>query len=688
MSAVPKTIKVPANLTRAREGGVEMVGEGEKKELRISISSDTPYLRYDWWTDEEYYEVLDHSPGGFEDGRLKNGMPMLYQHERNKHIGRARSFSSDGKRIMVSDIIWSESDFAKEKRSDMEAGVLVDTSVGYSLIGEGECIGAKDGIPIYRFKWEPHEFSLVSIPADFSVGVGREMDPAKREELQKMEFRELKVSKMIDSSQKREHSRKKETAMADENNPTQQIDVVAERGDAVKAERARVSEIQKYAKAFNQNAKLKTPLNDLERTAINEGHSFDDFRQAVMDNWESATRVEGADADPNIGMSKKERRQFSLAKVMLEAGSAKGLTGLEKAAHEAAVQKYAKDGRTFEGVCIPHDMQASRVDEDWDMSARQIRNLAESMEKDQHVLLGRSLSASVFGSGGFLVGTDLLAGSYIDFLRNVTLIGNGPFGIIELGGLVGNVAIPKQNSTATVYWLAEGAPVNESNFTGGQLYLTPRRMAVQTNFTKQLLAQSTPSVEMLVRNDIALAMGVEEDRVIIQGSGLNGEPVGITNTTGVGADITFGGAATWQDIVDFEYYLENANVRSGQMAFLTTPLTKSRLRATLKVASSTFPIYLWEQARGEYPPINGSMGGIMGESPAYATKNAPSSNVVIFGVFNNNVTKARWAGFDLVVDPYTGAGSETIKTYVNQWIDVAIRYPQAFEVSTDAPAAP
>ena len=81
------------------------------------------------------------------------------------------------------------------------------------------------------------------------------------------------------------------------------------------------------------------------------------------------------------------------------------------------------------------------------------------------------------------------------------------------------------------------------------------------------------------------------------------------------------------------------------------------------------------------------MPGAMNEYPAYATKQVPS-DLVVFGVFNNNFVKARWGGLDVVTDPYTGAASETIKTYVNQWIDTGVRYPQAFEVSVDAPTAP
>ena len=140
---------------------METDGEGDAKKFRMSISSDTPYLRTDW-DGEQYYEKLSHEPGGISDGRLKAGLPILFNHDRNAHLGRAKSFKivddgNGGKRCEVSDIKWSETDFAKEKRADAENGSLPDTSVGYRILDDGECTEVKDGIPVYSFKWEPHE---------------------------------------------------------------------------------------------------------------------------------------------------------------------------------------------------------------------------------------------------------------------------------------------------------------------------------------------------------------------------------------------------------------------------------------------------------------------------------------------------------------------------------------------------
>lgn len=688
-----RTIKIPAEMHRS--ASVVEERQGDKVAKRVSISSDVPYLRYDWMNDEEYWEVLSHDPADIGSDRLKAGLPMLFNHNRNSHLGRATKFNNDGRRMDVGtldEVIWSESADAQAKKKDVENGSLVGTSVGYRITDEGTCIGEKEGKPIYKFKWEPHEFSFCTIEADITVGAGRQRSTEHNPEEKLIEI-SVRTKESVDNPEKINTPTPK--LMADPitppvEEPKQKIDVVKERADAatnaLHAYEKKNDEIRGWIKALPKEG-WRT---EAERIAapylkVTDTRTFMDFRNEALIACE-AKALDTPQEGTKLGMGKSDLRKWSLRKLILESQSKGGVTGLEKEVAEAGAKLYGAgtDGRSFQGYCVPHDIADLRVDETYDLDATGMRNLAEQFQR-QNSLLGRAMSASTFGSGGFLVSTDLLSGSFIDILRNACLIGQGPFACVELGGLQGNIAIPKQLTTGTVYWLAEGASVTESSLTGGQLYFTPHRMGCQTNWTKQLLLQASLSVEMLVRSDIAQLMGIEEDRVSWTGSGASGEPLGIMNTTGVGADITFGGAATWADLVNFEYYIENANVRTGQLVWATTPLTKSYLKQTLKVAASTFPIYLWDKNQG-FPNISGVMPGTMNEYPAYATKQIPSDKVV-FGVFNNNFVKARWGGLDVVTDPYTGAASETIKTYVNQWIDTGLRYPQAFEVSVDAPTA-
>lgn len=690
-----RSIKIPESLTRA--GMITEEGDGDKKSKRVSISSDTPYLRKGWDEEDDYYEVLSHDPKDIGSERLKLGLPILFNHKRDFHLGRAKGFNNDGTRIdvgTIDDLIWSDSSDAQSKKKDVESGALVGTSVGYSIDGDGECIGVKDGKPVYRFGWTPHEFSFCTIEADTTVGAGR------AQKLDAESFREITVrdEKNLAPKKKKEHTAQQpKRIMAESTVETPEpaevkVDIVAERAAGRAAYKAACKKIDDYVSALKNEqwkaAAAKTAVKHKEK----DEPVFEDFRSEACTEFEGVVALTAERADPNVGLDRASIRKFSVVKAMREMSGPKGvdgLTGLEKEVCEFASRQYEKkDGRIFTGACIPSDITDARADETLDLNMRGMENLSWEMRR-LNATLSRTMNASTFTAGGFLVGTELLAGSYIDYLRNACFIGQGPFGIIELGGLVGNVAIPKQTTTATTYWLPEGGSVTAADFAGSQLYGTPHRLACLTGYTKQLLMQSTPAVEMLVRMDQARAVAVEEDRVVYNGSGASGEPIGIINTTGVDASVTFSGNWTQAKSLAFQLAIENANANTiGEMVFVTNPTTKSYAMGTLQVSASTFGMYIWMDSNGQFPTIAGQMGGkIIGLGyGAYASKQLGTR--VLFGVYNNNVTKFRWGGFDLMVEPYTGAATETIKSYVNEWLDIGVRYPQAFSLSTDSPTSP
>ena len=160
---VPQTLYRTARLERSAVAG---------NKLRMSISSDEPYKRYDWDIGE-YWEKLDHSAGGLLDDRLKAGIPILWNHDRDVVLGRAESgYKIVGGKCEIEATLSSAPDVASHIERIRE-GTSRDTSIGYELVGEGRCIGAKDELPIYLFKFRIFEASVVSVPADFSVGIGR-----------------------------------------------------------------------------------------------------------------------------------------------------------------------------------------------------------------------------------------------------------------------------------------------------------------------------------------------------------------------------------------------------------------------------------------------------------------------------------------------------------------------------------
>jgi HK97 family phage major capsid protein len=652
-----KKVKVPQKLFRAatiEPGSID----AEKKTLRMSISSDTPYLRYDYWNDEEYWEILDHAPGGVDDTRLIAGLPILFNHDRDKHLGRATSFSNDGHKCTV-DVQFSESDFAQEKMRDAGSGVLPDTSVGYQIDDDdGECIGATDGIPVYRFKWAPYEASLVTIPADISVGVGRQRD--KKPEGEPKEI-SVEVKKDIDTSRKdektdsqeRDGSQKGEKkAMPDENKEAAekeaQIKIVAERADSVKQERDRVKKINDYVGALKNEA-WKDAAKQVAAKAIEEGKDFDTFRTEAINSFEGATKV--VTPDPNagkVGMGTKDLERYSIVRAINCLASKRPLDGVEKAAHDAHVKL---TGRETEGIgfFIPHDVMSFN---------------RGGINAD----LVRTLFTNVYAAAGAFVGTDLLAGSLIELLRNKLAVVK--LGARTLSGLVGNVAIPLQSGGATATWLAENATISESVQTVGQLALTPHRLGASTSYTYQLLAQSSVDVENFVREDLMRVLALAKDLAAIAGTGVSGQPLGILNTSNLSTSVTFANAQTmlYTDALIFENNVAINNADMGKLGYLTTPTVRKNAKSIAEIsAANSIPVWKNDMVNG---------------FGAFATNQVPTATSVLFGNWDDLIL-ADWAGSQVIVDPYSLSLQGQVRVVMQQLCDNGIRHSKSFAVSTN-----
>ncbi len=153
-----------------------MEGEGNERKFVLSFSSEEPYERF-WGT-----EILDHGEGAVDLTRLNEMGVLLFNHKHDKVVGkinRAWIENQKGNAEVEFDLD-EDSEVIYQK---VKNGTLKGVSVGYQTEVWEEVMANKvstDG----RFKgpcdiarkWMPYEISVVSIPADITVGVGREME--------------------------------------------------------------------------------------------------------------------------------------------------------------------------------------------------------------------------------------------------------------------------------------------------------------------------------------------------------------------------------------------------------------------------------------------------------------------------------------------------------------------------------
>lgn len=164
------TRELTVNAIRAMEG------EGNERKFIISFSSEEPYERY-WGT-----EILDHSDGAVDLTRLNEIGVVLYNHNRDTVIGKVNRAWIENMRGMA-EVEFCTDDTSEDIYQKVAGGFLKGVSVGYQIDSWEEVMPNKQsadgrftGPADIARKWTPYEVSIVSVPADPTVGVGRELE--------------------------------------------------------------------------------------------------------------------------------------------------------------------------------------------------------------------------------------------------------------------------------------------------------------------------------------------------------------------------------------------------------------------------------------------------------------------------------------------------------------------------------
>jgi HK97 family phage major capsid protein len=339
---------------------------------------------------------------------------------------------------------------------------------------------------------------------------------------------------------------------------------------------------------------------------------------------------------PALDMERKDVQRYSLmraVRAMVDRDWSNA--GLEKEASEA-IAKRAGKGPQHGGFYVPYDIQT------------------------------RDLSAGSSTQGQKLVATDLLGGSFIDLLRARSVVGG--LGATMLTGLVGNVAIPRQSGAGTGYWLTnEATAITESNQTFDQVPLAPKNVGAYTEISRQLMMQSTPSVDALVMSDLAKVVALAIDLAALEGDGSGGAPTGIASTSGIGA--VTGTSIAYAGILEFQTDLAAANALTSNCAYLTTPAVAALLAQRARFSSTDTP--LWQ---GNV--MDGQMSGFRA-----TTTTAVTAASMVFGNFSD-VVIGEWGVLELAMNPYANFAAAITGIRAIQTVDVGIRHAASFSRAT------
>ncbi|MBI0432810.1 phage major capsid protein [Roseomonas sp. KE0001] len=376
-------------------------------------------------------------------------------------------------------------------------------------------------------------------------------------------------------------------------------------------------------------------------------------RQAMLDDLDrrAAGQPVNGTGDANLD---REMRSFSLVRAI--ASQVPNLNVDAGRERELSQEVARRAGRSFMGMAVPMSVFHQPV--------------------EQRVITSTAPAA---GPGSNLIATDYRPGEYIDLLRNALVVRQ--LGARVLSGLVGNVAIPRLKEDATAAWVNENQAIPTSDMAFGQVSLTPKHVGARTEFSRNMLLQSSPDIETLVRADFAAVLAAEVDRAAINGSGVAPEPLGVLNTPGIGSVSlgTNGGVLTFDAVADLQGMVDDANVTGASMAFVTN--TRVRRQAAKMKDTTNVPL-------GLSTVFQGGMLAVTNNVPSALTKGTGTNlSALIYGNWSD-LLLGYWSEFDLLVNPFESVayskGNVQVRGMVS--MDATVRYAQSFAAIRDIAA--
>lgn len=635
---MPDTLKLPPLARDMDAAAIEIrAEEGGPLRLKFPASSEREIVR--WWGTE----LLRHDAKSIRLERAKGGaMPLLFNHRMDQAIGMIdRAAVEDGRLVVEAHLF--ETSQAQEVRKMLDGG-LRNVSIGY------EIHVVEEDVKKERYTatdWEPFEVSIVTVPADPSVGLGRALRGIEDAE---KPVRITRAATIVNNAATPPKEKTMPEAISAAPTPAAPPAAVL---NAVDTERERREAIISLARANNIDARI-------EEQWVRGGERFEDtFENGKLVRKGIARQIaevieERGKTKPStaaaIGLSRSETQNYSLFRAIraLRFGGQNRQfvedAGFEFECSQAVAKKL---GRTLSSsLLVPAEILTRPVG-------------AEAAQRTMTVVPG--------STGGYMVGTDNLG--FIDILRNRSVAMR--MGARVLSGLQGNVTFARQTGKPSVTWQAgEAASVSAADQTLGQLSMTPKTCIAITDVSEQLLAQSSPSAEAFVMADLAANVAIDGvDAAVLNGTG-GAQPLGIRNTTGItsGQDAS---SATYAKILAFVSTAGASNAILGAPGFVVKTVGAARLMQVQRFSSTDTPIWTGNM-------LDGQLVGF----PAMSSEQAASGNI-FFGSWGE-VLIGEWGVLELSTDNGgTRFNNATVGIRAMWMVDTLIRYPQAFVVGTN-----
>lgn len=226
------------------------LSDNDSTTVLLAFSSETPVTRN--IGGQEYNEILLHGTENVLLDRLNSGAALLFNHNMDAHIGTIEAATIDSDRVGRALVRFSSVGLGAEKYAMVQERTLQKVSVGYSILDH-----QIEGNDLIITQWEPYEISMVTVPADNEVGIGRALENNTDDEQESS-------TEITETNAEQESSTETEESINTESEPEQDVQ-----------EDERINEINAISRAFNT-------ADSIRDEAIKSGLSIDGFKRQVM----------------------------------------------------------------------------------------------------------------------------------------------------------------------------------------------------------------------------------------------------------------------------------------------------------------------------------------------------------------------------------------------------------------------
>ncbi|EDI9820611.1 major capsid protein [Salmonella enterica] len=646
------------------------VESGDDRIVELAFSSEAPYSRI--YTDQngdpvELKEILVHDKDAVDLDVLNDKASLLFNHEFDNHIGvvvpgSARIDEDGVGRALVK--FSQVGQLANETYDKVKEGTMSKVSVGYTVL-EGHADFSK-GV-YYVTKWQPYEISIVSVPADSSVGVGRSLntitdEPANNEENREVEV-EIKEQETInhdgaeftgtvEATQENKEPENEESP-SDSGNSSSDSESIPQEVNPEENKPVETDELNTNTESERQEE--AQPENKPEEEVFQRSQEDTDEIRAIGKHLNiSEDEIQRAIEDKEITVeSFKQRALNNITESKTFAKGKNNMTDtiktLENRFDLSAALRSLSQEKALEGAEAEYSQEMAR------QAAQRGR-----AQRSNSVFVPTSALAPV-------VGTEIRHDSFVDLLLEKSVL--GALGVNTLTGLTAPISLPRMNKNATdafgfVNENGEGA-LSDVAFDGVPMSMKTFTGAVAISRQSML---SMPNVGALVAEHLIKASRIKLEKLILGNEEVANARAGLVKQL-IDAGKVVKCGLTHKDFLVEIAKLTDAGVDEAQIALAMRGALAADLASTLR--DQAVAGYIMENGKIANRPVHTS--GVLAEG------------AILAGDFSA-LTIGEWAGLEIDVDTTSlrAKGGTAVRVWAD--LDWAVSNPDAIRVIQKAEA--